>query len=137
MPRSAAAAPRQMLPPPTTTPISVPSSLVTSRICREMLESVAESMMPPVRSPISASPLIFNRTRRYCATLARRPVARFADGEATEAAHANRLAELGNVSLDQVFDGDAGISDEWLRQEGQLTHPLGLARRHLVGRDVG
>src|SRR5690606_28995154 len=63
MPCALARAPRQMLPPPTTTAIWTPSSR-TRLICSEIIFTTSRSTPKP-DSPASASPLSFRTTRRY------------------------------------------------------------------------
>src|SRR6476660_3548418 len=101
MPRSAAALPRQMLPPPITRPTWTPRSIATCRTSSATRSSTEEEMIPP-RSSTSASPLILRRTRRYLTgwdgTLDLR-----AELKAGEAADADVLAVAGGPLGDEIL----------------------------------
>src|SRR3990172_8072048 len=119
MPVSATVAPRQKLPPPTTTATSTPCS-VARAICQAML-SMVEASIPNGRSPIRASPLSFTSARRYRPGTGVPPSRRLAaQFETDEPAHANILACLGYRVPDEVPDGPGCVADERLPDKADL-----------------
>src|SRR5262245_47924073 len=83
--------------------------------------------MPKERSPSSASPLSFSRTRLYFACNAT-SLGRFAELEAREAAHANVLSGRRGDGGHEVADRLAVVADVRLaQQDGGLDRLLLVA----------
>src|SRR3990172_8036743 len=134
MPNWLAWAPRQKLPPPTTTATWMPRSLAVL-ICAAM-RLTAPGSMPKARSPIRASPLTFNKMRLYgaspiCALL-------LAKLESREPPDADVLPRRGDSLLHKVLDGLRGVLDERLLHEHRfLGRALGVGRELVLGDGEG
>src|SRR5579871_1652801 len=129
MPRAAAARPRKMLPPPTTMATSTPrlSTAATSAA----IACTDSGSVPYSRSPISASPESFRRTRRKTGArsgaFAPRCAVSATDGEAGEPPHDDVLSRLGRELGPQLLDRLAAVrvlADMLLAQEDDLVEPL-------------
>src|SRR5262249_1175154 len=118
MPRSAAALPRQMLPPPMTRPTCTPRSLATCRTSAATRSRTAEEMIPPCSST-SASPLILRRTRRYLSFFGGTSDLG-AQLEAGEAPDPDVLAVARTPLGDQILHRLALVADVALQQQHLL-----------------
>src|ERR671910_221126 len=123
MPRSAPGMPRKMLPPPTTTAISTPSSVFAAATSSAMRCTTAASMPEPEAASANTSPDSFSTTRSYLdASPNASPYAFFAillvttrrllvaDLDPHEAADGRILAELAQ----QLADRGLRLADERL-----------------------
>src|ERR1022692_1617764 len=121
---AAAATPRKILPPPTTKPTCTPVAATAATSAASSLTRAAS--MPKGAPPASASPESLSRIRLYWDTGIGRPFgAGFDRGDvahlvADEARNADILAELGDLGLDQLADGEAGLLDEGLLEQADL-----------------
>src|SRR5690242_18782714 len=126
MPRSAPGMPRKMLPPPTTTAISTPSSVFAAATSSAMRWTTAASIPVPVVVSANTSPESFSTTRSYrdaspnaspYAFSWRRLRGLFgADLDPNEPADGGILAEL----ADQLADGGLRVTDEGLLDEDRV-----------------
>src|SRR5881628_1039906 len=102
--------------------------------------------MPNLRSPRSASPESFSRTRLYFGSIVpkesrsisrlRRETPRsLAEGEPLEAPHRDVLADRGRERRDEVLHRLRGVADVGLRE--QLVDALRVHRRDLHGDLLG
>src|SRR3569832_2274369 len=108
--------PRQMLPPPTTMPISTPES--TASLISATIEDSASGRMPWEPSLQRDSPESLRRTRLYFLAegiLARLPAERVAD----EADDLDLAAGLGARRLDEVADRGLRLLDEGLLEQAE------------------
>src|SRR6478672_9318855 len=95
MPAPAPAMPRQMLPPPTTTAISVPRSRRTSAISAAMRATVAPWMPKPVTGSANASPDSLRTTRLQFPRMPALP----ADHDLGETGDGGIAQEVGDAQL--------------------------------------
>src|SRR6185503_12889190 len=121
MPCSATAAPRMKLPPPMTIATSTP------RACTLRISSARyftySGEMPNFRSPRSASPESFSRTRWYfgvpfaiAASLGVALAVGLPDGEALDAPDRDVLADRRGERRDEVLDRLRAVADVGLLQ---------------------
>src|SRR5881392_1582280 len=97
-----------MFPPPTTMPSWVPSRTVTSFTWFAMIARVSQSIAIGA-APMSASPLIFRRTRRYLSMTGSRLLPEL---EAGKAANLDVLAGLRDLVRHELLDRHARVLDE-------------------------
>src|ERR1700677_1566394 len=118
MPAASCGLPRQMLPPPTTTPTETPAAC-TAAISLAMTVVVSTSTLPPL--PANASPESFSRTRRKAgagtATL-------LAECELGEAANRHLLAQDARHTVDQLADRHRIVLDERLFEHHVILEPF-------------
>src|ERR1035441_3912105 len=131
---AAAATPRKILPPPTTTAISMPAA-ATSATSRAKPLTFSESM-PNDAAPANTSPLSFSRMRLRADFLrqARFFAARFhgrhiAHFEADEARNGDVLAQFGDLGFDQLTDRQGGFLHERLFQQADFLVEFAQADR--------
>src|SRR5947207_871764 len=133
-----------MLPPPTTTAISTPSSVFAAATSSAMRWTTAASIPEPVVVSANTSPESFSTTRSYRdASPTRLPTLSLggrarglfgADLDPNEPADGGILAELAH----QLADGGLRVTDEWLLDEGRVLvepvqPPLDDLRERLLG----
>src|ERR687898_3625237 len=147
MPRSAPGMPRKMLPPPTTTAISTPSSVFAAATSSAMRCTTAASMPEPEATSANTSPESFSTTRSYLdAAPNASPYAFFAvllvatrrllvaDLDPHEAADRRILAEL----PEQLADRGLRLADErLLDQDDALVEGVDPAFDDLRDRLLG
>src|SRR6185503_4939929 len=116
MPCSATAAPRMKLPPPMTIATSTPSACTLPISSARYFTYCGE--MPNFRSPRSASPESFSRTRWYFAapfairaSLGVGLALGLSDGEALDAAHRDVLADRRGERRDEILDRLRAVAD--------------------------
>src|ERR1017187_6886373 len=131
--------PRKILPPPTTTPTCTPSRATAAiSLARSRTRSASR---PKDCGPASASPLSLRRMRSYFGTLSLRRGfwlirSSVADLETRKTGHRDVLAELRDLRLDELFDGDGVVFHERLIVQADLFVELRHAAFHDFGRDV-
>src|ERR1035438_4063491 len=121
---AAAAMPRKILPPPTTSPIWTPAAATAATSAASSLTRAA--LMPKAAPPASASPLSLSTIRLYCDTGVGRPFgAGFGRGHVAHLVpgkprNSDVLAQLGDLGFDQLADGEAGFLDEGLIEQADF-----------------